>query len=191
MQKMMPLKAALAVVGSSFARFHHLESNHSISEIMKGFGASPEDHFPVRKGGDGAGHGRPRLISIDGALMLAVTFRLIERRIEPDHAFRIASAFVFLGETGNGQRAIVPRDLAAPRAPGALFTADLGETFLLTIPARLDRPEAPAVAIVPGRDLAGRNIMNWLGENDADAESVAVLNLSAIVAQIEGAARAA
>ena len=61
--------------------------------------------------------------------------------------------------------------------------------YPLVIPARLDAPEAPAVAFVPARDLTAQNLLNWAGENDADAECVVLLNLSAIVAQIEAAAR--
>ena len=187
----MPLRAALAAAGVTFARFHHMGGRVDLDGLLAAVGVPIADHLPETPSGAGAGRGTPRSISIPAAVMLAIASRLVERQVKTPDALRIAAAFAFLGEVGNGQRAIVPRDLAAPRAPGALFPAALGETFLLVVPARLDRPEAPAVAIVPGRDLTPRNVRDWLGENDADAEAVAVLNLSAIVAQIMAAARAA
>lgn len=187
----MPLRAALAAAGITFQRLHYIAGRVDLDALLMDVGAALADHLPKPPSGAGAGHGRPRSISVPAAVLLSIAARLGQEGVTLKSALRIASAFVFLGEAGNGLRAIVPADLAAPRAPGALFPPDLGETFLLVVPARLDRPEAPAVAILPGRDLIARNVRDWLGENDADAESVVMLNLSALVAQIEAAARAA
>lgn len=187
----MPLKAALAAAGTTFARFHYMTGRADFDRLLSGVGAAPADHLPEGPTGPGAGQGNPRSISIPAAVMLAIASRLVERRIEAPDALRIAAAFAFLGEMGNGLRAIVPADQAAAREPGALFPHDLGETFLLVIPARLDAPEAQAVAIVPARDLNARNLVNWAGMNDADMETVVLLNLSAVVAHVAAAARAA
>lgn len=187
----MPLKAALAAAGTTFSRFHYMTGRADFDRLLAGVGVAVADHLPEGPTGPGAGQGNPRSISIPAAVMLAIASRLVERRIEASDALRIAAAFAFLGEMGNGQRAIVPADQAATRAPGETFPDDLGATFLLVIPARLDTPEAPAVAIVPGHDLTARNLMDWAGENDADAETVLLLNLSAIVAHVAAAARAA
>lgn len=180
----LPLRAALEAVGLTFCAFQHLEKRNDISALLAALGVDLQDHIPEKPRGPRAGHGCPRFVSRDGLTMVAIALRLGSLHVKPADALRIAAAFTFLGEMGNGLRAIVPADQAAMRAPGETFPADLGVTFLLVIPARLDAPEAPAVAIVPARDLTARNLLDWAGENDADAETAVLLNLSAIVAQI-------
>lgn len=187
----MPLKAALAAAGATFARFHYMTGRADFDRLLSGVGAAPADHLPEGPTGPGAGQGNPRTISIPAAVMLTIAFRLVERRIEVPDALRIAGMFSFLGEMGSGLRAMVPTDQAADREAGALFLPEMGKTFLLVIPARLNNPEARPVAIVPARDLTARNLESWAGENEADAESVVMLNLSEIVAQITAAAQAA
>lgn len=187
--RMIPLRAALEAVGLTTSHFNHITYRADLDGLLEALGADPMAHIPPAPRGLGAGSGRGRSISTDAATVIGVAARLARHGLMHKDALRVALAFVFMGETGNGLRAIVPADQAAARGPGETFPADLGPTFALVIPARLDAPEAPAVAFVPARDLTAQNLLNWAGENDADAECVVLLNLSAIVAQIEAAAR--
>lgn len=184
----LPLLVALEAAGTDMSAFADVSYRENLDAVFEAAGADGLAHIPPAKRGRGAGTGRRRFVSYPAALMIGLAWRLRRHGLEYKDALRVAAAFVFMGETGTGHRAIVPADQAAARGPGELFPADLGPTFALVIPARVDAPEA--VAFVPARDLTARNLLDWAGLNDADTAGVVLLNVSAIAAQIEAAARA-
>ena len=188
-QNLYPLRAALAVAGSSPGRFHNHVGSGAVDCALALIGDADAHLTPPRRGA-GAGTGGGRLISAAATVAAAIAFQIMPRGVSAADAFKIAGTFTFLGEMGDGLRAFVPGGTAAPRPAGGLFPADLGDTFLAVLPAALDAPQGPAFAFVPGRDLTAPAIIAWAGERDLDAGAVLLLNLSALVAEVLDGLRA-
>lgn len=181
-----PLRDAMAAARFPRERFNHHANSGALDRLFAFLGEDMEAHAPTRRGGAGTG----RAISADTTLVVAIAARLLLRNVDPDTAFRIGGVFVFLGEMGQGLRSIAPDGTAAMRPAGGLFPADLGDTFLAVLPAALHTPGGQGYAFVPERDLTADNLAAWSAENDADGQSLILVNLSQVVAQVRAALEA-
>jgi len=181
------LRDAMAAARFPRERFNHHANSGALDRLFAFLGEDMEAHAPTRRGGAGTGRGSGRAISADATLVVAIAARLLLRNVDPDTAFRIGGVFVFLGEMGQGLRSIAPAGTAAMRPAGGLFPADLGDTFLAVLPAALHTPGGQGYAFVPERDLTADNLAAWSAENDADGQSLILVNLSQVVAQVRAA----
>ena len=96
---MYPLSAALDVAGVKPGKFHRHFYGGVLGKALERdgeFAAQISD--PMR--GAGVGRGGGRFITLDGAICLAVFFRLLSGGVPSARALRMARTFVFLGETG-------------------------------------------------------------------------------------------
>lgn len=157
-QNLYPLRAALAVAGSSPGRFHNHVGTGAVDCALALIGDADAHLTPPRRGA-GAGTGGGRLISAAATVAVAIALQLMPRGVSAADAFRIAGTFTFLGEMGDGLRAFVPGGTAAPRPAGGLFPADLGDTFLAVLPAALDAPQGLCAG--PRSDRPGNHRMGW------------------------------
>ncbi len=178
---MYPLSAALDVAGVKPGKFHRHFYGGVLGKALERdgeFAAQISD--PMR--GAGVGRGGGRFITLDGAICLAVFFRLLSGGVPSARALRMARAFVFLGETGSGLRAFTAD---TPRPAGGMFTGSQ-DTFLAAIAGEPgpDRGDTDGFAFVPGQDLTAPRIMEWLDLQCEDSAPVCLVNLSEVVREM-------
>ena len=140
------------------------------------------DHISHPMRGAGVGRGGGRFVTLQGAMFLAVFFRLISGGVPAVLSVNIAQKFVFLGETGNGLRAFKP---GKTRPAGEVFPSG-EDTFLVAI-ANAQSPEkteGDGFAFVPGSDLNAQALTEWLGLQEADKSPVCIFNLSEVCRDI-------
>lgn len=178
-QPMYRLSAALEAAGVKPGKFHRQFYDGVLRQALKTdgeFAAQISD--PMR--GAGAGRGGGRFVTIEGAVCLAVFFRLLTGGVPSDRALRIARAFVFMGETGNGLRAF---NASTPRPAGQVFDGSQ-DTFLVTIAGVLPADAQDAIAFVPGCDLTALKIMEWLDVHESSCAPLCLVNLSEVLQQM-------
>lgn len=178
-QPMYRLSAALEAAGVKPGMFHRQFYNGVLGQALKTngeFAAQISD--PIR--GAGAGRGGGRFITLEGAVCLAVFFRLLTGGVPSDRALRIARAFVFMGETGNGLRAF---NANLPRPAGQVFDGSQ-DTFLVTVAGVPRADTQDAIAFVPGCDLTAFQIMEWLDVHESSCGPLCLVNLSELVQQM-------
>lgn len=186
-QEMYPLTTALNVAGVKPGKFHRHFYGGVLGKALehdRDFAAQISE--PMR--GAGAGRGGGRLITLDGAICLAVFFRLLCSGVPSVRALQMARTFVFLGETGCGLRAFTAD---TPRPAGGLFPG-LQDTFLVAISGQQvpDQDDIGGFAFVPGHSLTAPRIMEWLDLHCEDSAPVCLVNLSEVVREIgDGLAR--
>jgi hypothetical protein len=116
-QPMYRRSVALKAAGVKPSKFHRQFYDGVLGNALKTngeFAAQISD--PMR--GAGAGRGGGRFVTLEGAVCLADFFQLLTGGVPSDRALRIARAFVFMGETGNGLRAF---NAKMPRPAGQIF----------------------------------------------------------------------
>ncbi len=173
---MFPLSAALEVAGVKPGKFHrHLYGGILGKALAQDGEFAAQVSDPQR--GAGAGRGGGRLVTMDGAVCLAVFFRLLTGGVPSDRALRIARAFVFMGETGNGLRAF---NAHTPRPAGQVF-AGSQDTFLVTVAGVLPLDAEDGIAFVPGCDLTALQVMEWLDVHESKSAPLCLVNLSEVV----------
>lgn len=173
------LSVALEAAGVKPGKFHRQFYDGVLGEALKTdgeFAAQITD--PMR--GAGAGRGGGRFVTLEGAVCLAVFFRLLTGGVPSDRALRIARAFVFMGETGNGLRAF---NATMPRPAGQVFDGSQ-DTFLVTVAGVLPADTQDAIAFVPGFDLTAFQIMDWLDVHESSCAPLCLVNLSEVVQQM-------
>ncbi|MBB05176.1 MAG: hypothetical protein CML03_06630 [Pseudooceanicola sp.] len=178
-QLMYRLSAALEAAGVKPGKFHRQFYDGVLGQALKSdgeFAAQISD--PMR--GAGAGRGGGRFVTLDGAVCLAVFFQLLTGGVPSDRALRIARAFVFMGETGNGLRAF---NATMPRPAGQVFDGSQ-DTFLVTVAGVLPADAQDAIAFVPGCDLTAFQIMEWLDVHESGCAPLCLVNLSELIQQV-------
>ena len=178
-QPMYRLSAALEAAGVKAGKFHRQFYDGVLGQALKSdgeFAAQISD--PMR--GTGAGRGGGRFVTLEGAVCLAVFFQLLTGGVPSDRALRIARAFVFMGETGNGLRAF---NATMPRPAGQVFDGSQ-DTFLVTVAGAMLADAQDAIAFVPGCDLTAFQIMEWLDVHESSSEPLCLLNLSELIQQV-------
>ncbi|WP_139231354.1 hypothetical protein [Aliiroseovarius crassostreae] len=137
---------------------------------------------PMR--GAGAGRGGGRFVTLEGAVCLAVFFRLLTGGVPSDRALRIARAFILMDELmdeiGNGLRAF---NATMPRPAGQVFDGSQ-DTFLVTVAGVLPADAQDAIAFVPGCDLTAFQIMEWLDFHESGCAPLCLVNLSELIQQM-------
>jgi len=179
--KMYPLSTALDVAGVKPGKFHRHFYGGVLGKAMEGDGEfAAQVSSPMR--GAGVGRGGGRFITIDGAVCLAVFFRLLSAGVPATRALQMARTFVFLGETGSGLRAFTAH---TPRPAGGVFPGSQ-DTFLAAIAGEtgLDHRDSDGFAFVPGKDLTASRIIEWLNLQSEDSAPVCLVNLSEVVREI-------
>jgi len=178
-QPMYRLSAALEAAGVKPGKFHRQFYDGVLGEVLKTDGEfSAQISDPMR--GAGAGRGGGRFVTLEGAVCLAVFFRLLTGGVPSDRALRIARAFVFMGETGNGLRAF---NANLPRPAGQVFVGSQ-DTFLVTVAGVLPADAQDAIAFVPGCDLTAFQIMEWLDVHESSCAPLCLVNLSELIQQM-------
>lgn len=178
-QPMYRLSLALEVAGVKLGKFHRQFYDGVLGHALKTDGEFAEQiSDPMR--GAGAGRGGGRFVTLEGAVCLAVFFRLLTGGVPSDRALRIARAFVFMGGTGNGLRAFTA---TMPRPAGQVF-AGLQDTFLVTVAGVLPADTQDAIAFVPGCDLTAFQIMEWLDVLESGCAPLCLVNLSELIQQM-------
>lgn len=178
---MYPLSAALDVAGVKPGKFHRHFYGGVLGKALERdgeFAAQISD--PMR--GAGVGRGGGRFITLDGAICLAVFFRLLSGGVPSARALQMARTFVFLGETGSVLRAFTAD---TPRPAGGVFPGSQ-DTFLAAIAGEpgTDRGDTDGFAFVPGQDLTAPRIMEWLDLQSEDSAPVCLVNLSEVVREM-------
>lgn len=179
---MYPLSAALDVSGVKPGKFHRHFYGGVLGKALERDGEfSAQISDPMR--GAGVGRGGGRFVTLEGTLVLSMFFRLVSGGVPSPQALRMAWTFLFLGETGNGIRALAPD---TPRPAGGLFPGP-GDTFLLAISGNPSEHwgDGDGFAFVPGSDLTAPRIMEWLNLHSEDSAALCLVNLSELVKGIK------
>ncbi|MCA1288626.1 hypothetical protein [Salipiger bermudensis] len=177
---MYPLTGVLDVAKVKPAAFNQHLYKGVLGPALEGAGEmSLASHVSQPMRGTGVVRGGGRFVTLEGALVLGVFFRLVSGGIPSPQALRMAWTFLFLGETGNGIRALVPD---TPRPAGKLFPGP-GDTFLLAISGSPSETwgDGDGFAFVPGSDLTADKIMEWLDLHSEDSAALCLVNLSELV----------
>lgn len=126
--------------------------------------------------------GRARCVTMEGAKHLGVFFRLVAGGVQSPLANQIALSFAYLGEDGDGLRALTR---GVRRLPGALFTDD--ETFVVAVSDKSAPTfgQSYGFAFTPGKKLTAQSIVEWLDQNEATDAPVCLVNISEICRNIE------
>lgn len=192
---MHPLSRALEAARITANSFNRQFYGGALERVLTASGELAEGITEPQRG-PGAGKGGGRRVSGRAAVCLALGFRMIRAGVSSADAFEMALTFHALGEDGSGNRALHPR--AAARPAGDLFPAELGRSYLVALPGVAELGGAgPAFAFAPEFDrpddepgrrpfLTGAALAAWAGEREADAAPIALLDLTALVAEVGG-----
>lgn len=185
-QKMYPLQPILETLRVTPAAFHqHVYKGVLAASLQEITETSLVSQISIPMRGTGVVRDGGRFITWDGAIGLGVFFRLISGGVPSAQALRIAQTFIFLGETGNRDRAFAPGN---PRPAGQVFPGP-HDTIVAAISdastlEKLVKGAGDGFAFVPGPDLSSDLLAEWLGERNADSAPVCLVNLSELIAEI-------